>query len=119
MTRYDDLTRLRHMRDHAREAIEISRGKSVDELANNRLLELSLARLIEIIGEAASRVGPEQKAGIPGIEWPKVIGMRHHIVHGYDRVDRRILWDTVLVNLPPLVEQLEQAIRKIEQLRET
>jgi uncharacterized protein with HEPN domain len=31
------------------------------------MLELALVRLVEIIGEAAGRIGPETKAKYPGI----------------------------------------------------
>jgi uncharacterized protein with HEPN domain len=59
MTRHDDLVRLRHMLDHAREAVSLIEGKRREDLARERLLELSLVRLIEIVGEAAARVSPE------------------------------------------------------------
>lgn len=56
MTKHDDRNSLRHMLDHAREAIVMCRSRSRDDLDQDRMLELALVRLIEIIGEAASRV---------------------------------------------------------------
>ena len=35
------------------------------------------------------------------------MGMRHRLVHEYDRVDLDILWDTVTVELPDLIETLQ------------
>jgi uncharacterized protein with HEPN domain len=52
----DDLVRLRHMLDSAREAVELIQGKSRSELDTNRVLGLALVRLLEILGEAANRV---------------------------------------------------------------
>ncbi|MFZ2088061.1 MAG: HepT-like ribonuclease domain-containing protein [Desulfobaccales bacterium] len=52
----DDLVRLRHMLDSAREAVELSRGKSRPDLDKDRVLCLALVRLLEIVGEAANRV---------------------------------------------------------------
>ena len=52
----DDLIRLRHMLDAAKEAVELAAGKSRHDIENERTLNLSLVRLIEIIGEAANRV---------------------------------------------------------------
>ena len=54
--REDDLVRLRHMPDAAHEAISFIQGKGRDDLDNNRMLELSLIRSIEVIGEAAGQV---------------------------------------------------------------
>lgn len=47
---------MRHMLDHAREAAALTRDRTRADLDRDRMLQLSLAHLIEIIGEAASRV---------------------------------------------------------------
>jgi uncharacterized protein with HEPN domain len=73
-------------------------------------LQLALVRLIEIIGEAATRVSKETRAACPIIPWDDVIGMRNKLIHGYDSVDLDILWDTVTDDLPPLIEELEKRI---------
>jgi uncharacterized protein with HEPN domain len=44
------------MRDYAAEAVLIAMTRSRDELDADRLLALGLTKLVEIIGEAASRV---------------------------------------------------------------
>jgi len=55
MSRHSPEVRLRHMLDHAREAVELARGKTRADLASIRLLQLGLVRLVEIIGEAAAK----------------------------------------------------------------
>ena len=40
MTRHDDIIRLRHMLDHAREAVKMAEGKERTALRNDRILEL-------------------------------------------------------------------------------
>ena len=110
MTRHDDRTRLRHMLDHAVEAVEMAHGRERADLDRDRMLELSLVRLVEIVGEAAARVstkGQEQWTAIP---WMGVIGLRHRLVHGYDDVDLDILWDIVACDLPPLIEELRRIL---------
>ena len=44
---------LQHMLDHAREAVALAQGKSRADLDTDRLLNLALVRLLEIVGEAA------------------------------------------------------------------
>ncbi len=58
----DDLVRLRHMLDAAREAVSFAVNKSRSALDGDRMLALSLVKDIEIIGEAASKVSDEYKA---------------------------------------------------------
>ena len=108
MSQHDDSVSLQHMLDHAREAVKMIAGKKREDLGVERMLELSLVRLIEIIGEAAARVSLERRTRYPSIPWREVIGMRNHLVHGYDSVDFDVLWDTVELDLPPLIAKLEK-----------
>jgi uncharacterized protein with HEPN domain len=63
--RKDDLTRVRHMLDAARDAIVFSRNKNRQALTDDRMLVLSLVKSIEIIGEAASKVSIESRNQFP------------------------------------------------------
>lgn len=110
MTRHDPTVRLRHMLDHAREAVEMVRGRAQRDLDTDRMLELALVRLVEVVGEAASQVSREDQARFASIPWPQVVGMRHRLIHGYDTVDLKVLWDTVTVDLPPLIKALERLL---------
>jgi len=74
------------------------------------MLELALTRLIEIIGEAATRVSSEMKSSNPQVSWREIIGMRNRLTHGYDTVDLKVLWDTIAEDLPPLITDLEKII---------
>ncbi|MFH1741277.1 MAG: HepT-like ribonuclease domain-containing protein [bacterium] len=110
MTRDNDLVRLRHMLDHAIEAVDMAEGHSRYDLDDDRQLNLALVRLVEIVGEAAARVGPEMRKRCPAVPWLEIIGMRNRIVHGYDQVDLDILWDVIDLHLPPLIIELKQIL---------
>lgn len=111
MTRRDDTIRLRHMLDHAREAIEMAKGRQRSELGTDRQLMLSSLKLIEIVGEAAYRVSPEVREAHPGIPWDMIIGTRNRLVHGYDRVDLDVLWRIIHDDLPVLATQLDNILK--------
>lgn len=112
MTQHNDMIRLRHMLDHSKEAANLIAGKDKTELQHNRVLELALIRLIEIVGEASAKVSSETQAKYPSIPWPHVIGMRNRLIHGYDSVDLDVLWDTIEVDLPPLIAEIEKIMSK-------
>jgi len=114
MTRHDDLPRLRHMFDHATEAVRIVEGKSRCDLDTDRLLNLSLVRLLEIVGEATARVSPETRGLFPGVPWPDIVSLRNRLIHGYDTVDFDILWDIVRDDLPALIAELQAVIKDAE-----
>ena len=113
MSRHDELIRLRHMRDYAAEAISMIEGRARSALDDDRMLELSLVRLMEIIGEAAGRVSLETRQQLPAIPWSDVVAMRNRLIHGYDSVDHDILWDTVTYDLPVLLKAVDGLLRQL------
>lgn len=108
MTRHNDFVYLRHMRDHAREAMELLGGTPREELAQSRVVQLALMQLLEIVGEAANRVSPETRKRLVGLPWRDMVNMRNRIIHGYDTVKVAILWDTVQDDLPDIVAALDE-----------
>jgi uncharacterized protein with HEPN domain len=111
MSRHEGDIRLRHMLDHAREAVAMASDRSRAELDTDRQLNLSLVRLLEIVGEAAGRVPAEERVRHPDIPWPEIVGLRNRLIHGYDSVDFDILWQIVSDDLPPLIAALEKALQ--------
>ena len=110
MSRHDVRVTLKQMRDHAQEAIELVAARNRSDLDNDRMLELSLTRLLEIVGEAANRVPREQRTTYSAIPWPDIIGIRNRMIHGYDHVDLDVVWRTIHDDLPPLVRELDQIL---------
>jgi uncharacterized protein with HEPN domain len=109
----DDLARLHHILDAAREAILFAESRRLEDLDQDRMLLLSLVKEIEIIGEAATRMSPDARAAVVGIPWPQVIAMRNRLTHGYFEWDSERIWDTVKSDLPDLVRVLEQALSNL------
>jgi len=95
------------MLDHAREALELGQGKSIEDVAGDRVLNLALVRLIEIIGEAATRVSESTRSKQTNVPWREIIAMRNRVIHGYDSVDFRVLVDVIQHDLPPLIKALD------------
>ena len=108
--RHDDVVRLSHMLDSAREAVSFISGKARDDLNEDRKLTLSLVKSIEIIGEAASKVSEDARAASPSIPWQDITAMRNRLIHAYFDINLDIVWDTVMVELPPLISELEKIL---------
>jgi uncharacterized protein with HEPN domain len=108
--RRDDVVRLRHMLDAAREALEFAQGKRREDLDSDRKLVLALMKDVEIIGEAAFQTSEDTRRQLPNISWDDIIGMRHRLVHAYFDINLDILWKTVKEDVPPLIETLCDAL---------
>lgn len=98
------------MLDHCREATALAKGRSRADLNTDRLLNLALVRLLEIIWEADTRVPEEQRSRYPEIPWPQIVSPRNRLIHGYDEVDFDILWHIVTRDLPALIKSLEKIL---------
>ena len=110
MRQRDPKVTLRQMLDYAREVQTLGQGKQRADLDHDRLLELALTRLLEIIGEAANRVPPDIQTQYPAIPWAQIVSLRNRLIHGYDSVDLDILWQIIGHDLPPLITTLEEII---------
>ncbi len=86
------------------------RGKLRRDLDNERLLNLSVVRLLEIIGEAATKIPREECLKYPEIPWHAIVSMRNRLIHAYGDIDLDIVWQVVQENLPILIEQLREII---------
>jgi uncharacterized protein with HEPN domain len=114
--RKDDLIRMTHMLQAAREALKFASGKERSDLDKDRMLLLSLVKSIEIIGEAASRVTSETRETATKIPWPDIIAMRNRLIHVYFNINLDRVWDTITNDIPPLVKELENIISQEEPL---
>jgi uncharacterized protein with HEPN domain len=106
MSRHDDRVSMRQMLDHARRGCAMAHGRRREDLVSDYTFQLALTRLVEIIGEAASRVSVPTREKHPEVPWSDIVGMRNRLIHGYDVVDLNLLWDTVSSDLLPLIEVL-------------
>ena len=108
----DDLIRIRHMLDAAKEALSFAQNKSRADLDSDRMLVLSIVKSVEIIGEAASKVTQETRETYTELPWANIIAMRNRLIHVYFDIDLDRVWDTVTDDLPPLISSLGKIILK-------
>lgn len=110
MAKVDDLTRMGHMVGAAQKAVQFARGKQRGDLDQDELLSLALVRLLEMVGEAASKVSNNTRDQHPEIPWAQILGMRNRLVHGYDKIDLDVLWQTLIQDLQPLIDSLTKIL---------
>ena len=70
----------------------------------------AVVRNLEIIGEASNRLPDDFKEKNNTIEWFKIVGLRHRIVHDYFGVDLAIIWQIIQHDLPNLKEEFKKII---------
>jgi uncharacterized protein with HEPN domain len=84
-----------------------------DRFDTDEDLQIVLTHLIQIIGEAASRLSPELTNGHPEVPWRQIIGTRHRVVHDYFAIDPDILWTAATRDIPPLAAQIHTILDEL------
>jgi len=110
MSRHDDKVRLRHVLDAARRAVALTAGKTRAQVEGDEIGQLALARLLEIVGEAAGKVSPAFREAHPELPWAEMGGLRNRLAHAYFDVDLDVLLDIVATDLPPLIARVERLL---------
>lgn len=65
-----------------------------------------------IMGEAARAIPASARQQYPQVPWEQMQAMRNVIIHEYFRIDEEVLWQTIQVDLPPLIPLLEDVLSK-------
>jgi len=65
---------------------------------------------LQIIGEAAAKLPESAKRSHPEIDWQRITGLRHLIVHEYWRIDSDRVWDIVTRDIPELVKAISRIV---------
>ncbi|MBW8283094.1 MAG: DUF86 domain-containing protein [Rhizobium sp.] len=105
------LDNLLDMREAASEAIGFISGSTLETFERDILTQRAVAMTFVLIAAAASRIldrSPDVASEQPGIAWSKIKGLRNVVVHEYETLDWRLVWDTVQNDLPVLIAQIDQ-----------
>ena len=85
-------------------------GKTIEQYKQDRAFRSAVERELQIIGEALMQLDhhyPDIAARVP--DYLNIIGFRHVLVHGYDRLNPATVWnaiETKLVSLRTVIETL-------------
>jgi uncharacterized protein with HEPN domain len=108
MTKRSEEMYVADMLQYAQEARAIAAGRTTEDFHRDRTLQLALTYLVQIVGEAASKVSPPTRDALPELPWDVMAAMRHRIVHDYANVSYQIVWNVVQERLDELILALEK-----------
>lgn len=87
-------------------------GMDLDAFVSNELVQDAVLRNIAIIGEAVSKLGKELTEKHSDVPWVNISGMRNRLVHEYNGVNLKLVWNTIQTVIPSFsarVTQIQQA----------
>lgn len=110
-----DKQRLQHILDAISEIENYIAGVDQAGFLNNSMMRFATIKQIEIIGEAANIISDFTKHHFTEIEWQKIIGMRHVLVHEYFGVDIFLVWQVIIKDLPVLKDRIHSVLQVIDE----
>ncbi|MCZ6672739.1 MAG: DUF86 domain-containing protein [Verrucomicrobia bacterium] len=100
------------VQDACRAILSFTEGKRFEEFSRDDLIRSAVERKFEVIGEALRRIRDEDPDIFKQIEMGnEIVGMRNRLIHGYDAVDEEIVWETIDMHLPQLLQTVEALLR--------
>lgn len=72
---------------------------------NDMVIEASVFNISQI-GELSNKIDESFEAEHPQIPWRQLYGLRNRIVHDYEGVNLKLVWEIIEDDLPELKEQL-------------
>jgi uncharacterized protein with HEPN domain len=81
---------------------QFTSGMDFEAFRSNPMAVAAVERKLQIISEAAIRLGTEAETRCPAIPWREIRGLGNQLRHAYERIDLDTIWNSVTDDLPPL-----------------
>jgi len=106
----EDSLSLADIRDAVAAIEQFTRDMDFDAFREDPKTIAAVERKLQVISEAAVRLGEQAERLCPGLPWHNIRGIGNWLRHQYDRVDIETVWNTVMGDLPPLKVAVNRAL---------
>ena len=89
-----------------------SRGREAFD--REELIQVWVVHHLQIIGEAASRLGRDFHQAHPDVPWARIVAMRNVLVHEYFGIDLNELWNVAQRDLKAIQVAVERLLAELE-----
>jgi uncharacterized protein with HEPN domain len=98
------------------EAIELIEqftfGLDFESFRENPMVIAAVERKLQIVSEAAVRLGERAERLCPDQRWSEIRGFGNHLRHAYDKVALDIIRGAVTLDMPSLKASVERALSR-------
>lgn len=85
---------------------EYCKALSYDEFCSSEMLIEACVFNLSQLGELTLKLREECKAANPQVAWAQIYGLRNRIVHDYEGVNLRLIWEIISDDMPELQREL-------------
>ena len=107
----DNQTHFRDILDGIEQIESFLGNMKLDAYKADLKTKSAVERQLQIITEAAKRLGADAIKLCPGLDWKGFCRMGDVLRHGYHKVDDEVVWNTVKDELPAMREAIIKALQ--------
>jgi uncharacterized protein with HEPN domain len=96
--------------------IQLYTKKGKANFLKDTLVQDAVIRNFEVIGEAVKRIPEEYRVQNPSIPWRVMAGFRDVLIHNYEGMDVKRVWQIVENGLPQVKQAVAVLLPPLEQL---
>jgi uncharacterized protein with HEPN domain len=96
------------------ERIERYAARGRAEFEKDELIQTWVVHHLQIVGEAAGKLGREFHKQHPSVPWSQVVAMRNVLIHDYFGIDLEEVWRVIERDLPELRSKLLRLADEVE-----
>lgn len=94
--------------------IQFTDGYSLESFERDTKTQSAVLHQLLVLGEAVKRLSEDFRDRHSLVNWSLIAGMRDRIIHGYDVVDLKVVWNTVEKDIPNLMQKIEPLLSEKE-----
>lgn len=102
-------------REAARRVADFIGDANEEAYLHNALMRSAVERQLEILGEALGqlyKLEPEIAKEVPQLR--AAVDLRNLLIHGYAKVDDRIVWNTACKDVPAMANELDRLLNRLD-----
>lgn len=93
--------------DSIRKIESFVHGIDKENFLVNSLVQSAVIMQLTLIGEVSKKISDDlkEKTSLP---WKEISGFRDKAIHNYFDINLDVVWDTIIIDLPPLKDGLRK-----------
>jgi len=89
-------------------------GNDYEIFSKDSVYRNAVALCVLQIGELTTKFTEDFKNIYNGIPWNQIKALRNVVAHNYGKIDKEILWETILNDIPQLQKYCEEIVKQLE-----
>ena len=89
-------------------------GMSYNDFEEDDKSISAVVRKFQIMGEVVKKVPADFREAHPSVPWSSIARMRDILIHQYNEVDNKILWDAITDDLPGLLSHVNVILEEVK-----